>query len=128
MKKLITLFAISLIAFAGYSQFIVPVTLTGDCVYSQTGTFYGAHVKVYQGTTLVAEGQATSLTTTNQLSVEIPEFCVNDNTKIYTIVVDALKGFISPYSRICKGTIISLDLYSCEDFLNGDTDQTVILE
>ncbi|HPE58631.1 MAG TPA: hypothetical protein PK904_19655 [Bacteroidales bacterium] len=128
MKKLILLFAISLIAFAGYSQFIVPVTLTGNCVYTQTGTFYGVHVKVYQGTVLKAEGYATSLTTTNQLSVEIPEFCVNDNTKVYTIVVDALKAYIDPYSRICKGTTISLNLYSCEDFVNGNTDQSVEME
>jgi len=113
MKKIILLFIISIYAISGYSQFIVPVTLTGDCVYSQTGTFYGAHVKVYQGTVLKAEGYATTLTTTNQLSVEIPEFCINDNTKVYTIVVDALKAYIDPYSRICKGTTISLNLYSC---------------
>lgn len=128
MKKIILLLAISFIAFSGYSQFIVPVTLTGDCAYSQTGTFYGVHVKVYQGTVLKAEGYATSLTTTNLLSVEIPEFCVNDNTKIYTIVVDALKGYISPYSRICKGTTISTEPYSCENFVYGETGQTVILE
>jgi hypothetical protein len=128
MKKVILLFAISLIAISGYSQFIVPVTLTGDCVYPQTGTFYGLQVKVYHGTTLMAEGQAVSLTTTNQLLVEIPEFCMVDNIKIYKIVVDALKGYISPYSRICKGTTISLNLYSCEDFVNGYTDQSVEME
>ncbi len=128
MKKLILLFAISLIAFAGYSQFIVPVTLSGDCVYTQTGTFYGVHVKVYLGTVLKAEGSATSATTTSQLSVEIPEFCVNDNTKVYTIVVDALKGYVSPYSRICKGTYINPNLFSCEDFVNGVAAQPVTLE
>ncbi len=127
MKKVILLFAISLIAISGYSQFIVPVTLTGDCVYTQTGTFYGVNVKVYHGTTLMAEGQAVSLTTTNQLLVEIPEFCMVDNIKIYKIVVVALKGYINPYSRICKGTNISLDLYSCEDFVNGVGAQVVNL-
>jgi hypothetical protein len=76
----------------------------------------------------MAEGQAVSLTTTNQLLVEIPEFCMVDNIKIYKIVVDALKGYISPYSRICKGTTISLNLYSCEDFVNGYTDQSVEME
>jgi len=128
MKKIILLLAISLIAFVGYSQFIVPVTLTGDCVYPQTGTFYGVHVKVYQGTTLMAEGYATSLTTTSQFTVEIPEFCIVDNIKIYKIVVDALKGYISPYSLICRGTFVNSELVSCQDFVTGIGIQQVSLE
>ena len=127
MKKTILILAVLFIAISGYGQFIVPVTLTGDCVYPQAGTFYGVHVKVYHGTTLLAEGQAVSLTTTNQLSVEIPEFCMVDNIKIYKIVVDALKGYISPYSRICKGSNVSSTLYSCEDFVNEVETQDVIL-
>ncbi len=119
MKKIILLIAISLIAISGYSQFIVPVTLTGDCVYPQTGTFYGVQVKVYHGTTLMAEGQAVSLTTTNLLLVEIPEFCMVDNIKIYKIVVDALKGYINPYSLICKGSLVNSELVSCQDFVTG---------
>ncbi len=127
MKKTILILAVLFIAISGYGQFIVPVKLTGGCVYPQAGTFYGVHVKVYHGTTLLAEGQAVSLTTNDELSVEIPEFCINDNTKIYKIVVDALKGYISPYSRICKGTMISSTLYSCEDFVTGVSTQYVTL-
>lgn len=129
MKKLILITGLFLLTLSGFSQFIVPVTLYGDCVYTQTGTFYGVHVKVYEGTELKAEGYATSLTTTNQLAVEIPEFCVNDNTKIYTIVVDALKAYIvDPSSRICKGTYTNSELFSCESFVNGVPVQPVTHE
>ena len=128
MKKIILLFAISLFAISGYSQFYVPVSLNGDCVYTQPGTFYGVNVKVYHGTTLMAEGQSVALTTSSDLLVEIPEFCMVDNIKIYKIVVDALKGYISPYSRICKGTYIKPELVSCEEFVEGLATQPVTLK
>lgn len=76
----------------------------------------------------MAEGYATSLTTTSQFTVEIPEFCIVDNIKIYKIVVDALKGYISPYSLICRGTFVNSELVSCQDFVTGIGIQQVSLE
>lgn len=126
MKKLILITGLFLLTLSGYSQFTVDVTVTGSCVYPQENTFYWAHVKVYLGTVLIAEGQGTS--STSSIPVNIDEFCVNDNTKQYTIVTDAMKAYITPFSRICKGTTISSLLYSCEDFVTGNTDQEVEME
>ena len=128
MKKIILLFAISLFAISGYSQFYVPVSLNGDCVYTQPGTFYRVNVKVFYGTTLMAEGQAVSLTTTSELLVEIPAFCMVDNIKIYKIVVDARKAYIDPYSLICRGNNSSSELVSCQELADGVNPQLVILQ
>lgn len=120
MKKLILISALFMLAFSGYSQFTLQVKLQGDCVYPETtkAAIYGVHLSVYQGTTLITEVTQTMGTLDNIFNLNINEFCVNDNTPVYTIKIEALKAFINPFERICKGSA-TFGLYSCEDFVNG---------
>lgn len=125
MRKIFFLVSFLLLSIAGFSQFTVNVKVDGPCVYSQENTFYWAHVKVYLGTTLLAEGQGTSLT--ESIEVTIPEFCITDNTPQYKIVVDAMKAYTTPFSRICKGTLVNSTLYTCQQFVTGVPEQLVYI-
>ena len=115
-----------MLTFTGYCQFTVNVHVEGPCVYPQENTFYWANVKVYLGTTLLANEFGTS--STEDIEVIIPQFCVSDDSPEYNIVVDAMKAYITPFSRICKGTLIDPTPYSCDQFFSGDVLPNVELE
>lgn len=126
MKKILLITSLFLLTFTGYCQFTVNVHVEGPCVYPQENTFYWANVKVYLGTTLLADEFGTS--STEDIEVIIPEFCISDDSPEYSIVVDAMKAYITPFDRICKGTTINPYLFSCENFVNDETDQYVVME
>lgn len=120
MKRLFFLLAFMCMSMMGFCQFTFQVDLDGDCVYPETtkAASYGIHVTVLSGTTVMADETFTQGTTDDTFDVSLDEFCVNDNSPIYIIKIEAVKAFINPFEEICKGSG-NFGPYSCEDFVIG---------
>lgn len=124
MKKLFvlaTLIMLNTILFA--QPFQVNVKLNGNCVTPDQNTYYVVKVDVIQNNTVVATATSTTTSTSynpsNGITVQLPSFCTADNTKVYKIVVEAAKVYLSPPSVICYNKNTFNGPWSCDDFYNN---------